>query len=96
MFFLLLNEKVSMLVVYLLTDNYWSKQTSRSIKYNWGLPLTLYFYWKEIFFTEKRTEISDEDSAQKIDKVHKNLFYFTDINVFNNSVLLFYFFGIWI
>ena len=95
MFFLLLNEKVSMLVVYLLNDNYRSKQTSRSIKYNWGLPLTLYFYWKEIFFTEKRTEISEEDSAQKIDKkVHKNLFYFTDINVFNNSVLLFYFFGI--
>ena len=65
-----------LLVVYLLNDNYRSKQTSQSIKHNWSLRLTLYFHWKEIFFTEKRTEISDEDSAHK--KVHEKLFYFTE------------------
>ena len=28
--------------------------------------------------------------------MHTKFFYFTDINVFNNSVLLFQFFGIWV
>ena len=28
--------------------------------------------------------------------VHKKFFYFTNINVYNNLVLLFYFFDIWL
>ena len=32
-------------------------------------------------------------SAQK---VHKTFFYFEDVNIYNNLVLLFHFFGIWL
>ena len=49
----------------------------------------LRFLLEKTFFTEKRVEISIEDSAKKKNKkVHKKLFCFTDINVYNNSVLL--------
>ena len=50
--------------------------------------------WKETYFIEKRVEISSQDSAQK---VHiKVWFWLIDIYVYNNSVLLIQFFGIWL
>ena len=39
--------------------------------------------------------MSEEDNAQKVHKkVHKKLFYFTDIYVCDNFVFLFHFFAI--
>ena len=56
-----------------------------------GVCPKLNLHWKKAFFTQKKVKVGNKDSAQK---VLKKFFYFTDTNVYNNSVLLFHFFRI--
>ena len=58
-------------------------------------PKHLIFTWKKHFSQGKKLKISNIQRAQRVyKKGNKNFFYFTDTNVYKNSIMLFHFFVI--